>query len=102
MLVRGSQRPGRADPTRQKVLGKLAKRDTPRALPPDVTAAREKNLGRYFLTCGHYGTRETDELMKMWNGKGRGWHFCETCNNWLLVAKRDQRNMNVPIDELPF
>jgi hypothetical protein len=45
-------------------------------------AAIERTLARYFeLECGHYGTREVDELMREWRVK-RLMHYCETCNGW--------------------
>jgi hypothetical protein len=58
-------------------------------------AAIEKASTPYFkLTCGHYGTRERDEIWRDWNTDVRNLHYCEVCWNWFKVVK-------APRTELP-
>jgi hypothetical protein len=59
-------------------------------------AAIEKSLARYFeLVCGHYGTREVDELMRESRIK-RLEHYCETCNKWVLSKNNFTSGNKVP------
>jgi hypothetical protein len=63
-------------------------------------AAKEKALARYFeLVCGHYGTRELDELMCNWRTK-RLEHFCETCNAWKLSKQNYTKGNELPQNPL--
>jgi len=71
---------------------------------PKASAARdaaiEKSLARYFeLTCGHYGTRELDELMRKWRTK-RLQHYCETCNSWRLSKQNYTRGSEIPMEPM--
>jgi cytosine/adenosine deaminase-related metal-dependent hydrolase len=59
-------------------------------------AAVEKSIARYFeLTCGHYGTREVDEVMREWRVK-RLEHYCETCNGWKLSKQNYTKGNELP------
>jgi hypothetical protein len=56
-------------------------------------AMTEKSAASYFkLTCGHYGSREVDAIMRDWNAN-RELHYCETCWNWFKVIKPEKANV---------
>jgi hypothetical protein len=59
-------------------------------------AAMERSVARYFeLVCGHYGTREVDELMREWRIK-RLHHYCETCTKWVLSKQNFTKGNELP------
>lgn len=104
-VVRGSQRPaGRksARPVSGIPVKIVTKNDFTRTYAAHLAqkAAVEKTLARYFeLTCGHYGTRELDELMRDWKTK-RLEHFCETCNTWKLSKQNFTKGNELPQEPL--
>lgn len=77
---------------------------TPVSLPSDRgavmrrDAAKEKALSRYTpMTCGHYASREIDELYGTWKPR-RGYHYCEACCKWFPVAKKTKpRYPDIPL-----
>lgn len=68
-----------------------------------VKAAIEKEYARYIpLACGHYTTREADQVYSVWRPKGRPIkHYCETCGRWVKgrpkVKRQEQGNQQEPL-----